>query len=163
MNKQRDLTRQIKTCLPKEEWRKKAHASPQQWAWKAESLKNSQNKQHQQNTLRKRQNQTKGNWKNNHWNTQDKPVTHDNKENNIAPKWKYNQAITLASRNVRGMKEITKREQIILHMTEHRIYILCLQETNIPESNMERKDTHAFIFSSGIQGSGEHHGVRILF
>ena len=29
-----------KKCLLKEEWTKKAHATSQQWAWKAESLKN---------------------------------------------------------------------------------------------------------------------------
>ena len=43
-----DLTRQIKKCLPKGEWKKKAHTTSQQWAWKAESLKN--NYRHKKNS-----------------------------------------------------------------------------------------------------------------
>ena len=39
-------------------------------------------------------------------------IKHDNKENNIAPKWEYNQEVIL------GMKEIAKRE-IITHVIEH--------------------------------------------
>ena len=53
-------------------------------------------------------------------------MKHDNKEKKTAPKWKYNQAVSLATLSVRGMKEITKRERIITHMTEHNIDILCL-------------------------------------
>ena len=56
-------------------------------------------------------------------------MKHNNKEKKTAPKWKYNQLITLATLNVRGMKEITKRE-IITHMIEHRIDILCLRTRN---------------------------------
>ena len=33
----------------------------------------------------------------------------------------------------------------------------------MPGSNMERKDTHTFIFSSDIQGDEEHHGVGFCF
>ena len=73
-------------------------------------------------------------------------MKHNNKEHKTAPKWKYNQLLTLATLNVRGMKEITKIEQIITHMIAHRIDILCLQETKMPGSNLERKDTHACIF-----------------
>ena len=69
-------------------------------------------------------------------------MKHSKKEKKTAPKWKYNQLITLASLNVRGMKQFTKREQIITHMIEHKITILCLQETKMPGSTVERKDTH---------------------
>ena len=86
-------------------------------------------------------------------------MKHNNKEKKTAPKWKYNQLLTLATLNVRGMKEITKREQIITQMIEHKIGILCLQETKMPGSNVERKGTHPFISSSDIQGNEEHHGV----
>ena len=33
----------------------------------------------------------------------------------------------------------------------------------MPGSNVERKDTHSFIFSSNIQGTEEHHGVGFCF
>ena len=33
----------------------------------------------------------------------------------------------------------------------------------MPGSNVERKDTHSFIFSSDIQGNEEHHGVGFCF
>ena len=61
------------------------------------------------------------------------------------------------------MEEIIKREQVIFHMMENNIDIRCLQETNIPESRMERKATHTFIFSSDIQGDEEHNGVGCCF
>ena len=52
----RDFTRQIKRCPPKGEWKKKAHTTSQQRAWKAESLKITQNKQQQLNNPHKQQN-----------------------------------------------------------------------------------------------------------
>ena len=126
MKIKKDLTRQIKKCLPEEEWKKKAHTTSQQWAWKAESLKNNHSKQKQQQHTKpnNQNNHSNNNSKHRHWNTQDQPMKHNSKEKTTAPKWKYNQLITLATLNVRGLKEITKREQIITHMIEHRnIYI----------------------------------------
>ena len=90
-------------------------------------------------------------------------MKHNNKEKKTAPKWKYNQLITLASLNVRGMRETTKREQLITHMMEHKIDILCLRETKMPGSNVERQDTHSFIFQSDIQANEEHHGAGFCF
>lgn len=74
-----------------------------------------QNEQQQQNNSQKQHNQIDNKWNHNHWNTPNKPIKHDNTENKAAPKWKYNQEIFLATLNVRGMKEITKRKQIIIH------------------------------------------------
>ena len=89
-------------------------------------------------------------------------MKHNNKEKKTAPKWKYNQLPTLATLNVRGMKDITKREQIITHMIEHKIDILCLQETKMPGSNAERKHTHSFILPIGYSRKGGTSWSRIL-
>ena len=47
-------------------------------------------------------------WKKN-WYSQNEPVTYDDETRVNAPKWKYAEELKVASLNVRGMREITKR------------------------------------------------------
>ena len=48
------------------------------------------------------------------------------------------------------MLEQTKREQIAYQMENHKIDILCLQETHMNTNSMEKVDGYTFIYSSGL-------------
>ena len=65
----------------------------------------------------------------------------------------------MASLNVRGMRGITKREQVITYMKKNPIDLLCLQETKIPSSSIEQRDNYIFLFSTSETGGTDHHGV----
>ncbi len=69
----------------------------------------------------------------------------------------------IASLNVKGLKESSKREQIMQHMEKHNISILCLQETRIPHSCVEDKQGYTFIFSSHSTSNEEFHGVGFCY
>ena len=57
------------------------------------------------------------------------------------------------------MKESAKREQIIQQMVRHNIDVACIQETNIPDSCSEARDSHTFVFSSNTPTNKEDWGV----
>ena len=61
--------------------------------------------------------------------------------------------------SVRGMREITKREQVITYLKKNSINLLCLQETKIPSSSIEQRDSYIFVFSTSETGGTDHHGV----
>ena len=62
--------------------------------------------------------------------------------------------------SVRGMREITKREQVVTYMKKKSsIDLLCLQETKIPSSSIEQRDSCIFVFSTSEAGGTDHHGV----
>ena len=69
----------------------------------------------------------------------------------------------IASINVRGMKESATREQIIQQMVRHNIDIACIQETSIPNSCSETRDSHTFIFSSDAPHDKEDWGVGFCY
>ena len=48
--------------------------------------------------------------------------------------------------NVRGVREITKREQVITYMKKNSTDLLCLQETKIPSSSIEQRDKYMCIY-----------------
>ena len=77
-------------------------------------------------------------------------------------KWKYGQTMKIGSTNIRGMMDITKREEIILQMEKHSIDIMCLQETKIPHSCYEVRKGYTFVFSS-TSTVREHWGVGICY
>ena len=66
---------------------------------------------------------------NNNWHSQNEPVKYGDETRVNALKWRYAEELKVASLNVRGMREITKREQVITHLKKNSIDLLCLQET----------------------------------
>ena len=72
------------------------------------------------------------------WYSQDEPVKYDDETRVNAPRWEYAKELKVASLNVRGMREITKREQVITYMKKNSIDLLCLQESKIPSSSIEQ-------------------------
>ena len=76
-------------------------------------------------------------WGSKHWTnnlySQNEPVKYDDGTRVKAPKGKYAEELKVASLNVRGMREITKREQVLTYMKQSSIDLLCLQETTNPE------------------------------
>ena len=54
----------------------------------------------------------------------------------------------IASINVRGMRDQVKREEIVTQMDANGIDIMCLQETEIPDSCYEVRKGYTFAFSS---------------
>ena len=61
-------------------------------------------------------------------------------------KRKYGDIIEAAGANVRGMRDPTKREEIITQMEKNGIGIMCLQETKIPDSCYEVWKGYTFVF-----------------
>ena len=55
------------------------------------------------------------------WHSQDEPVKYDDETRVYAPRWEYAKELKVASLNVRGMREITKREQVITYMKKNSI------------------------------------------
>uniref|UniRef100_UPI00404B0406 endonuclease/exonuclease/phosphatase family protein n=1 Tax=Flavobacterium sp. TaxID=239 RepID=UPI00404B0406 len=79
------------------------------------------------------------------------------------PKWEYADKLKVATLNVRGMKEFAKREQIIQEMISRKIDIMCIQETKLPSSTVEKRKGHTFVFSTNSKDNREHHGVGICY
>ena len=65
--------------------------------------------------------------------------------------------------SVRGMREITEREQVITYMKKNSIDLLCLQETKIPSYNIEQRNSYIFVFSTSETGGTDHHGVGFCY
>ena len=61
------------------------------------------------------------------------------------------------------MKESAKREQIIQQMIGHNIDIACIQETNIPDSCSETRDSHTFVFSSNTPNDKGDWGAGLCY
>ena len=61
------------------------------------------------------------------------------------------------------MNESAKREQIIQQMIRHNIDVACIQETNIPDSCSETRDSHTFVFSSNTPTKKEDWGVGFCY
>ena len=80
------------------------------------------------------------------WHSQNEPVKYDDETRVSAPRWEYAKELKVASLNVRGMREITKREQVITHMEKDSIDLLCLQETKIPSSSIEQRDNIIYVY-----------------
>ena len=74
------------------------------------------------------------------WYSQNEPVKYDDETRVSAPRWEYAKELKVASLNVRGMREITKREQIITYMKKNSVDSLCLQGTKIPSSSIEQRE-----------------------
>ena len=49
------------------------------------------------------------------------PIKYDEDTTGIAPKWKYSKKLQVASLNVRGIRKITKREQVATYMKNIRL------------------------------------------
>ena len=69
------------------------------------------------------ENKTRGRtrWKKD-WYSQNEPVKNDDETRVSAPRWEYVKELKVASLSVRGMREITKREQVITYMKKSSIY-----------------------------------------
>ena len=52
-------------------------------------------------------------------------------------RWKYAEVMRVGSTTIRGMRDPVKREETILQMERHNIGIMCLQETQVPDSCYE--------------------------
>ena len=61
------------------------------------------------------------------------------------------------------MREITTTEQVITYMKKNSIDLLCLQETKIPSSSIERRDKYIFVLSTSETGGTDHHGVGFCY
>ena len=100
----RRLYRTFRETTPREEWRMARPTHQDSRALKAGGTDN---------------NKTWGSrhWKNS-WHSQNEPIKHHDETRVNAPKWRYAEELKVASLNVRGMREITKREQAITYMTK---------------------------------------------
>ena len=99
----RRIYRTVKEIIPKEEW-KLARPTPQESrALKAGGKDRDRKK---------------------HWHSQNEQVKYDEETRANAPKWKYAEELKVASLNVRGMREITKREQVVTYMKKKSIDLL---------------------------------------
>ena len=101
-------------------------------------------------------------WKK-HWYSQNEPAKNDGETRGNAPKWKYVKELKVASLNVRGMREISKREQVVTHMKKNSIDLLCFQEAKIPSSSIEQRSNYAFVSASSAEGATDHHGVGFCY
>ena len=73
------------------------------------------------------------------------------------------EVMRIGSTNIRGMKDMVKREEIILQMERHNIDIMCLRTRNkIPDSCCEVRKGFTFVFSS-VSTIREHWGVGICY
>ena len=79
------------------------------------------------------------------------------------PKLEYNDKLRLGPLNARGMKEFAKREQITQEMIKGNLDIVCIQETKLSNSAVEKRTGHTFVFSSGSNNNREHHGAGICY
>ena len=77
-------------------------------------------------------------------------------------KWKYAEIMKIGSTNIRGVRDPAKREEIILQMERHKIDIMCIQETKIPDCCYEVREGFTFAFSS-VSTIREHWGVGICY
>ena len=89
-------------------------------------------------------------------------------KNKIAPrqlrlKCEYNDKLRIGSLNFRGVKEFTKREQIIQAMIKGKLDIMCTQETKLFNSTVEKRKGHTCVFSSDANNNREHHGVGVCY
>ena len=98
-------------------------------------------------------------WKK-YWRFQNEPVKYDDETTVSALRWEYAKELKVVSLNVRGMREITKREQVITYMKKN---LLCLQEAKIPSSSIEQRDYSIFVFSTSETGGTDHHGVGFCY
>ena len=71
--------------------------------------------------------------------------------------------LRIASLNVREMKEFAKREQLIQDIITRNIDIMCIQETKLSNSTVEKRKGHTFVFSSNSNNNRGHHGVGICY
>ena len=101
-------------------------------------------------------------WKK-HWYSQNEPAKYDGETRGNAPKWKYAKELKVASLNVRGMEEISKRGQVVTCVKKNSIDFLCLQETKIPSSSIEQRSNYVFVFASSAEGTTDHHGVGFCY
>ena len=95
--------------------------------------------------------------------TEDTNIPNKPKEGITPVKIHYRREVRIATTNVRGMNESAKREQIIQHMIIQNIDIVCIQETNIPDSCIETRDSHTFIFSLNAPDKEEGWGVSFCY
>ena len=111
----RRLYRTFREIIPKEEWRLARPTHQERRAVKVGGTDKGK---------------TRGSidWKRN-WYSQNEPVKYDDETRVSAPKWKFAEEVKVASLNVRGMREITKREEVITYAKKNSIDLLCLQET----------------------------------
>ena len=59
------------------------------------------------------------------------------------------------------MKEFAKREQIIQEIISRNIDTMCIQEIKLPNSTVEKRKGHTFVFSTNSKDNREHHGAAI--
>ena len=98
-----------------------------------------------------------------HWYSHNEPIKYDGDNRGSAPKWDYAKELKIASLSVRGMKEISKREQVVTYMKNNSIDLLCIQETKVPSSSIEQRGNYVFVFSSSVEGGSDHHGVGFCY
>ena len=79
------------------------------------------------------------------------------------PRSGISKGLKVASLNVRGMRVISKREQVVTYMKKNTIDLLCLQETKIPSSSIEQRSKYAFVFASSAEGAADLHGVGFCY
>ena len=114
--------------IPRGEWKPARSTHHETRASKAGGMKENRTRERTQ-------------WKKD-WYSQDEPVKYDDETRAYAPRWEYARELKVASLNVRGMREITKRERIITYMKKSSIDLLCVQETKIPSSSIEQRDNY---------------------
>ena len=61
------------------------------------------------------------------------------------------------------MKEFAKRGRIIQEMINRNIDIMCIQETKLSNSTVEKRKGHTCVCSSNSNNNREHHGVGICY
>ena len=61
------------------------------------------------------------------------------------------------------MKQFAKREQNIQEMIKGKLDIMCIQETKLSNSTVEKRKGHILVFSSDSNNNREHHGVGICY
>ena len=157
-NRRRDR-RKIKSATNKQEWRglvrhatTQLNRSTQTWALQGRAKSNNYPTTHnisKTTYIRKL--------------TEDASIPNKLKERIVPTKIPYKRKNKIAIFSVRGMKESAKREQIIQQMVRHNIDIACIQETNIPNSCSEARDSHTFIFSSDAPHDKEDWGVGFCY
>jgi hypothetical protein len=147
----RRVYRGLKGMIPREEWGPARPIPQYNWASKAGGTNCTYN-----------ETRNKISWKK-HWYSHNEPIKYYKDTRGTAPKWEYSKEIRVASLNVRGMKEISKREQVVTYMKHNSIDLLCVQETKIPSSSIEQRGNYVFVFSSSVEGGNDHHGVGFCY
>ena len=61
------------------------------------------------------------------------------------------------------MNEFAKREHIIQEVLKLNLGIMCIQETKLSNSTIEKRKGHTFVFSSDSNNNREHHGVGVCY